>query len=936
MNRRFKKISLFILLILSLSGLLAVSVLVDRPVEIKDQNFELAIRQKLDYHGKPLYRSQLLGFVELDLSNNGIYRIDGIEYFRNLEILNLRHNNLSDVSPLRTLTNLRILDIGYNRIINLEDANFNQLNNLQLQELNLDYNVVYSHDHGTVRLSDVNLLSQHTSLKYLSLEHNHIADLSPLGELILLEELNLKKNQLERLDGIESLENLIELNLRENRLIDISSIHNLVELRYLNLHTNDSIEDISALSNLINLETLIMRHVPIGNQIDVLAGMTQLLRLNIRNCSVSDFTVLFDLMASGALQDQPEIDRFAYLDIHENEIPNDPYHLRGFRPYWDNIQVKYPFELNDSILPTPEYSVADGFYQSPFILELSTHLEDVSIHYTMDGSIPSLESPMYHSPLLIGEENIDGDGNLAATVIRARLFENDGYDASPTITLTFFVGENSADLFSLPIVSLVTNPDYFFDAEIGIYHRNNFRQRGKKWERPIHITYYDTDSDNVLSQGALVRIHGSATRVLAQKSLRFYAEDNYDINEHFHYEFFPGYLSRGTDEIMEKFSTLIFRNSGNDYSTSFFKDAMIQSLISHTSQDIQAYRPVNVFLNGRYWGIYNIRERLDEFYIENHYDIEANQVTIYTVDAREDFYGQPISGNEFLQLIDLVKNSETMDDEFYKFIKTQIDVSNFIDNQIIYIYAANGDWLGNNVRFWRKNVDEKQTNAPIGHDGRWRWMVIDMDLAFRQVEQNLLEAATSEHEGAVLLNALVENPVFLEKFINRFADHLNTSFLESRVMEVIDQMAINLEPDMPFHIARWKTMDNSLDQWRENINGMREFALLRPDFVRQHIIGEFDLSGTSEITLQVNTDYGYIRINTIDILEDTPGVYDPSIWTGVYFQDVPITITAVPKPGYSFSHWEGVDHDLIFANDITFLPEENMNIKAIFATEPQN
>ena len=934
MNRRFKKISLFILLILSLSGLLAVSVLVDRPVEIKDQNFELAIRQKLDYHGKPLYRSQLLGFVELDLSNNGIYRIDGIEYFRNLEILNLRHNNLSDVSPLRTLTNLRILDIGYNRIINLEDANFNQLNNLQLQELNLDYNVVYSHDHGTVRLSDVNLLSQHTSLKYLSLEHNHIADLSPLGELILLEELNLKKNQLERLDGIESLENLIELNLRENRLIDISSIHNLVELRYLNLHTNDSIEDISALSNLINLETLIMRHVPIGNQIDVLAGMTQLLRLNIRNCSVSDFTVLFDLMASGALQDQPEIDRFAYLDIHENEIPNDPYHLRGFRPYWDNIQVKYPFELNDSILPTPEYSVADGFYQSPFILELSTHLEDVSIHYTMDGSIPSLESPMYHSPLLIGEENIDGDVNLAATVIRARLFENDGYDASPTITLTFFVGENSADLFSLPIVSLVTNPDYFFDPEIGIYYQDNYRERGKKWERPIHLTLYDYDE--VISQGALVRIHGGISRGAAQKPLRFYAENNYAINEYFRYPIFPDYYATGLLAPLERFSTFIFRNSGNDVSGTFFRDGLIHKLMSHTSQDIQAYRPVNVYLNGEYWGIYNIRERLDEFYIENHYGLLPDQITIYSVDANEDFYGQSRDDNEFLQLIDLVKTNDINDEEFYEFLLTQIDVDNFIDNQIIYIYSANGDWLWNNVRFWRKNVEEIIPNAPYWYDGRWRWMVHDMDKGFHRVDSNLLRLAISDHEGAVLMNALVENPTFLEKFINRFADHLNTSFQESRVIELIDQMASYIEPDMPFHIARWKTMDNSIAQWHENVIVMREFALLRPDFVRQHIIGEFDLSGTSEITLQVNTDYGYIRINTIDILEDTPGVYDPSIWTGVYFQDVPITITAVPKPGYSFSHWEGVDHDLIFANDITFLPEENMNIKAIFATEPQN
>ena len=135
MTRRQQKISLFFLLILSLSGLLTVSVLVDRSVVIGDENFELAIREKLNYYSKPLYRSQFLGFVELDLSNRSINNIDGIEYFRNLEILHLQQNKISDVSPLETLTNLRILDLGYNRIINLDDANFNKLDNLQLKEL---------------------------------------------------------------------------------------------------------------------------------------------------------------------------------------------------------------------------------------------------------------------------------------------------------------------------------------------------------------------------------------------------------------------------------------------------------------------------------------------------------------------------------------------------------------------------------------------------------------------------------------------------------------------------------------------------------------------------------------------------------------------------------------------------------------------------------
>jgi Leucine-rich repeat (LRR) protein len=936
MKRRNQKTYLFILLILALFGLCMVSVLVDEPVEFPDEMLELAIRELLNYHGKPIYRSQLLNIADIDLSEKNISRLEGIENFRNLEILYLRNNNISDVSPLGSLSNLRILDLGYNPIVDLEAANFEDLTKLNLIELNLDHLVKYDRVKGTSRLSDLRLLSEFSSLRSLSLEDNHISDITPLGKLRRLEELNLKDNHLGSLAGLESLSTLERVNLRGNQLFDISSIQNLNHLRYLNLHSNENLTELSPLSELVNLETLIMRDVPVGDQLSVIGKMTKLKRLNIRNCSVSDFSTLFELMAAGALQDQSGKNVFAYLDILENEIPDDPFHLRGFRPFWENIDVKYPMELNDSILPPPEFSVVGGFYNEDIYLELRTNILNASIYYTLDGSIPSLNSRIYERPIHIEKDKIDQDGLMVARVVRARLLLHEGFDASPVVTQTYFVSQNSHEAFALPVVSLVTDPAYFFDSDLGIYHNNNFRQRGKKWERPISISFYDLANDNFSYQEALVRIHGSATRGLFQKSLRFYADNTYEDDDVLKFDFFPGYLAKGTSLLMDEFTTILFRNSGNDYSTTFFKDALIQGLISHTGQDIQAYRPVNVFLNGQYWGIYNIRERLDENYVSKHYGISPDEVLMYEIDAREDFYGQPIEDNEYLQLIELVKRNDINDEEFFRYLETQIDFENYIDNQIIYIYAANGDWLTNNVKFWKKNIDEFNPDSAFGHDGRWRWMVIDMDMAFSNVEQDFIEAVTSSYVGAVLSHALLQNPNFREQFVVRFSDHLNTSFLPSRVINAIDKYESNLEPDMGYHIARWKTMQDSMDQWHVNVNRLRQFAVARPEFIREHIIEAFELSGTFNITLRTNEDFGYIRINTIEILKDTPGVENPSEWSGVYFKELPLTLTAIPWPGYRFSHWEGANEGMNLADSIILYPDHDVQLLAVFEKDLDN
>jgi hypothetical protein len=361
-----------------------------------------------------------------------------------------------------------------------------------------------------------------------------------------------------------------------------------------------------------------------------------------------------------------------------------------------------------------------------------------------------------------------------------------------------------------------------------------------------------------------------------------------------------------------------------------FLDALVHRLVEHTDLDTQAYRPVNVFLNGEYYGILNIRERMDEYYIENHYGIPSGQVLIDEVSTYEDFYSQDPRQNEYLGLLEEIKKLQDSPDEIYTILEQEIDIENFIDNNIVYIYANNMDWLGNNVKFWKVKQPSPAPDAQYWLDGRWRWFVIDFDFGFRNFEINMLPQLLEESDRTLIMSKLLKNPFYQNMFINRFADALNTTFLPSRVANEIDSMQGTLEPDINNHILRWGSMNSSIEQWHNYINSIRHFAEQRPQYARAQIMETFEISGLINLNINTNPEHGCVRVNSIDIQKTTPGIDDPSSWTGIYFKEIPITLTAIPSSGYHFSHWEGINIGEVDEESIVITPSEDMQIYAVF------
>lgn len=632
------------------------------------------------------------------------------------------------------------------------------------------------------------------------------------------------------------------------------------------------------------------------------------------------------------------------------------------------------------VLAPPVFSHQGGFYTDSLSLSLASPTPGAEIYYTLDGSLPDPadlqgrtfnyknqwpQNPgdpfgpfltetnrtyRYTQPLVIvdraaapnrvsqksstydrtPDDYLPQQPIFKGTVVRAQVVKP-GALSSPVLTQSYFVSPAGRGRYSLPVVSLAIPEDLLFDYDRGIYTAGvdfetwrmthpddpaalqspaNWQRRGDEFEYPLSFELIEPgDSTVALRQDAGFRIHGNATRLMRMKSLRLYARGDYGAST-FAYPIFP-------EQPYEDYRRLILRNGGSDFGYTMFRDAAIQAIVAPLGVDTQAYRPAVVFINGEYWGIHNIRERYDKHYLARVYGVDPDNI-----DLLED-WGKAEEGDaaHYQAMIRHIRANGVTDPAQYDYIRTLMDVDNYITYQIAEIFARNTDWPGNNIAFWRLRTDAYQPDAPYGHDGRWRWLLWDMDYGFgldggaTAYTHDTLAFATAEGGigwpnpdwSTFLLRSLLTNPTFRQQFIARFADLLNTAFLPSRTTAIIAELKGAIEPEIAEQVARWRR-PGSVNAWHAQVAVMLNFANQRPTYQRQHIRDKFAIPGEYTLTVDVSDPaQGYVRVNTIDLLDSTPGVaVDPYPWQGIYFRGVPVELTAVARPGYRFAGWQGL------------------------------
>jgi len=541
------------------------------------------------------------------------------------------------------------------------------------------------------------------------------------------------------------------------------------------------------------------------------------------------------------------------------------------------------------------FSQNGGILQNPFNLSLSGNTPTQHIRYTTDGSAPELSSTEYTWPIAISQNKS----------VRAGIFSNtNNYLPSKVSTESYVFGANH----NMDVMLLTVDPEDFFDDESGIYV---FGQEGtfdtwqpyfganfwEDWERPIQFSFYKNNSNDFAKFNAGVKIFGGWSRGQnGQRSLAIYARGQYGDSK-FEHSFFDN-LS------YNNFEAFVLRSSGQDWLRSNMKDIMLTSLMRGSGLDFQEHSPVATYINGEYWGFYNLREKTNEHMLASKHGVDAENITLLTNNA------EIIEGDndEYNTLIDYIETTDLSNDSNFEYVRERIDLKHYALYQATNIFINNTDWPGNNIKFWKHP------------DTKWRWIMYDTDFGFGpwwnwgNFNENTLEFSLNPNGpdwpnpawSTLLFRKLTTNISFRNMFINRYADELNTRFLSSNVIQHINEIYGTIQPEINAHFERWKD-DPSVGYEITDVNGhigfyqwaLRNFASERPPIVKEHIKNQFNLPNFHPITI-TNEDIskGKVEINENLSIQELS-------WTGDYFETVPIKLEAIAEAGYEFSHWSG-------------------------------
>lgn len=618
---------------------------------------------------------------------------------------------------------------------------------------------------------------------------------------------------------------------------------------------------------------------------------------------------------------------------------------------WSVTNSPSPGEANSGGQSLVKFSQPAGLYPSSFNLGLSGNVNAQVIRYTLDGSLPTNTSPIFSDPILVEDRTLEDNGIanisssaawgapsvdlLKGTVVKAAIFLA-GEQVGPVETNSYLINEEFPTKYGFPVVSISMHPDSLFDFNDGLYvlgpnasaghpHINaNFWQG---WEKECFIEFFEDDGTLAFEQSLGMKIHGGFSKGYPQKSFRITARDEYGSDRIYH-KIFP-------DGEAVEFKSFILRNSGQDVDRSFIRDAVAQDVNQTEHQEMQAYRPSIVFINGVYWGIHNIRERLDDHHYSIKHDISRSSIDHLEID------GDIVSGDnqDYLDMITFMENNDLSVQSNFDFIAEQMDIENFTDYMTTEIYVNNLDWPHGNIKYWRSSE----------LDNKWRWILYDLDPGMGgwagTAEKNNLKRALSEDgngKGAwatILLRSLMKNENYEAFFINRFLDRMNTGLKEEVVANRVEDYRALITPIISDHVDRWPTAITSVLAWKFGVNPIRTFGEKRPDYQRQHLIDCFELEDTTFTVSLQNTDStkGYLKLSTLKI--------ESSNYEGIYFKGVPVSLEAIPYPGYRFSHWveaSGEDAklslDLVLDTSLTavFIIAPNTDFSSISLNEVHN
>ncbi len=568
------------------------------------------------------------------------------------------------------------------------------------------------------------------------------------------------------------------------------------------------------------------------------------------------------------------------LDAFQITTPNQMNHSTGrvtdASPDWGIFQNPTPGAPNGTAYqgyaPKPTFSIPAGFFNGPLTLSLNAPA-GAQIRYTLNGAEPTATSTLYTGSIHIAE----------TTVVKARVYsDNPAILPGFTEANTYFINENH----TVPVISVAGT------TLATLLNGTQIEPRGS----------FELFVNGQLADEAYGEFnkHGNDSWAYQQRGIDYITRDQLGYTSSISHKIFP-------NKERKKFQRLILKAAANDnypfINGAHIRDAYVQTLSQRASLELdeRTYEPCILYVNGQYWGVYEIREKVDDPDFTRHYYDQGEKWIDYikTWGGTWEEYG---SRADWDALRNYIMSNDMSDPAHYEYVNERLNVLSLIDYMIINTHVVCMDWLNWNTSWWRGR-------NPDGEAKKWRYTLWDMDASFGHyvnytgipnttptADPCYAENLPADFEGhGQMISALMANDEFHSLYVNRYADLNNTYFSCEYMIGLLDELIERIEPEMPRQIEKW---GGTLNQWLNIVQNLKNFINARCVAINPGIEDCYDVEGPYPVTVIIKpaTSDNKVKVNTI-----VPATFP---YTGEYFVGTTLNFLALPAPGWVFDKWE--------------------------------
>lgn len=473
-----------------------------------------------------------------------------------------------------------------------------------------------------------------------------------------------------------------------------------------------------------------------------------------------------------------------------------------------------------------EHTVPSGNYGFPLTIGVDSSDPTLEIRYTTNGDEPSSTSKLVVNEITLNGNETSEHSILfiptsdtwevpigefgQGTILKTAAFHN-GIRRSGISQQTYFNTQNDNHSPTFLILSLEISEDQLFSDEHGIYvfgnhPYGNYHQSGEDWKRYGQLSIFDHNSLQWFGKTG-IKIHGRSSRAYPQKSIRFYSDDDNVTSAYSLFEGEPNatkFLLKAPDRL---------------FSQALFVDEFVQRLSEPLNIDLMRSRPAILYINGFYWGIHQVRDRIDHEWLRQKHEI-PDDIEIDILDFDRELRVQGGNTESWNQLLSWIATHPSEDDKNIEKFGEYVDISSFKDYMTVNLFFSNLDFPVNNVRLWKARTIES----------KWRFILFDCDACAKDVNYSegeiLMRESTGNDPVSIVFNYLMKNNSFRQEFFIHALNLSNIHWRPDQMVDLIEEFMHILEPEIESQIRRWHYPE-SINAWHTSVNHLKDFAMQR-------------------------------------------------------------------------------------------------------------